>query len=679
MANSKLTILAILSVFAVIARSQPADSVDNIDFNQTSTLYKPIATAFSPTVYAHLAVHRTPLEIDLRLQAHLDLLDAGLEMYERYGNSKIRSMAKRTRAEAANEAKTLKNKVILLTDTMHLQKPSGGTSSDQELHRNKRMAPLVVGAAAGVGALIVATAGMTVWNRVDIDDIKDRLEHLEGNLDDLEEDVANLIVATDARFDAVDDTFRLVNETLATHGAYEAVKHLYLINRVAMAEIRSAIESWEEAWYALLSGHLHPAFVNVSSINSGISAVAQRASQYGMKVVPMGRDAEAFFAMPITAISNGTGIHILIPIPLTPVRAPVFDVLQVIKEPIHVKDDVYLNLGLNKEYLLMSRDKSLHAELTPVEFASCDSFKQFRFCDVTQFQRKANTCASALYYGDKDLAKQLCRRHLSKQSLVVTPVVGSLSKVRVRASEAVSVMAVCSNDKDRAKANGPLQRVADNEEAIFDLRPGCFLQAEDKVVFLTHSPNRVELAVVGDNWALEDVLENFSPEEVASYFEDNKLRKAKASFQEFRASFQKRRVERRLRKATTLSLHNLVQWGAMAALFLFCAIPLAYVGYRIYLVRRSDDSQTPDNSSEEDNVPSSLPPAPSPTRASLVDLEEGPPVVETRSGHIVVTSTMNPRAAAQASDGPISMLSLTHLGETGYAHIQPAALRGGRR
>jgi len=537
MASSKFILFAIIPFIAVPACSQPADSVEDIDFNKTSTLYKPIATAFSPMVYAHLAVHRSPLEIEQRLQAHLDMLDANLKHFNHYPSEGIRAGAKKVRSEAAREARILRDKVNLLTETMHLQGLSRGTSSDMELHRDKRMAPL--GAAVGIGALVVATAGMTVWNRVDIDNIKDRLGHLESNLDKLEEDVANLIVATDARFNAVDETFRLVNETLATQGAYEARRHLLLVNHLALAELHTTVNAWEEAWYALLNGHLHPAFVNVSSINTGISAVAQRASQYGMKVVPMGRSAEAFFAMPITAISNGTGIHILIPIPLTPARAPVFDVLQVIKEPIHVKDDVYLSLGLNKEYLLMSRDKSLHAELTPVKFASCDSFKQFRFCDVTQFQRKANTCASALYYGDKDLAKRLCKRHFSKQSLVVTPVVGSSSKVRVRASEAVSMMAVCSNDKDRAKANGPLQRVADNEEAIFDLRPGCFLQAEDKVVFLTHSPNRVELAVVGDNWALEVVLKNFSPEEVARYFEDNKLRKAKASFQEFQASFRR--------------------------------------------------------------------------------------------------------------------------------------------
>jgi len=623
-------------------------------------------------------VHRSPLEIENRLKAHLDMLDASLEMYERFGNTQIRAMARKTRQEAAREARVIRDKVNLLTETMHLQRPSGGTSTDMELHRDRRMAPLVVGAAAGIGALVVATAGMTVWNRVDIENLKERLGDLENNFDKLEEDVTNLIVATEARFNAVDDTFRRVNDTLATQGAYDAVRHLYTLHSVAMAEIHTTVSSWEEAWYALLNGHLHPAFVNVSSINTGISAVTQPASQYGMKVVPMGRNAEAFFAMPITAISNGTGIHILIPIPLTPARAPVFDVLQVIKEPIHVQDDVYLSLGLNKEYLLMSHDKSLHAELTPVEFASCDSFKQFRFCDVTQFQRKATTCASSLYYGDKDLAKRLCRRHFSKQSLVVRPVVGSTSKVRVRASKAVSVMAVCSNDKDRAKANGPLQRVEDNEEAIFDLRPGCFLQADDKVVFLTHSPNRVELAVVGDDWALEDVLEDFSPEEVVSYFKDDKLRQAKTSFQEFRANFQRRRVERRLVKAAKLSIHDLVQWGAMAALFLFCAIPLAYLGYRIYVVRRQDGGVDAEQTADVDDTPKTQPPTPPPS-AFLEEEIDGPPVVETRSGHIVITSTMNPRAAAQANGGPVSMLSLTHLGDTGYAHVNPAALRNGGR
>jgi len=382
-----LSSLSILSVFAVFARSQPADSVDQSKVNLTSTLYKPIATAFSPTVYAHLAVHRTPLEIEQRLRDHLRELDGNLEMYERFGNAKIRSMAKKMRTQATQEARMLQDKVDLLTETMHLQGVSRGTATDMELHRDKRFAPLVAGAAVGIGTLLVSTAGMTIWNRVDIDNMKDRLDNLESNLDELEEDVANLIVATDARFNAVDDAFRRVNETLATQGAYEAVRHLYVVNQLAMTEFNAVIKAWEEAWYALLSGHLHPAFINISSIRTGIDAVSQRAGQYGMKVVPMGRSAEAFFSMPITAVSNGTGIHILIPIPLTPVRAPVFDVLQVIKEPIHVQDDVYLNMGLNKEYLLMSQDKSLHAELTPVEYASYDSFKHFRFCDVTQFQR----------------------------------------------------------------------------------------------------------------------------------------------------------------------------------------------------------------------------------------------------------------------------------------------------
>jgi len=438
MASPKTIFMAALGVASIRASPTPADTINEPDFNTTSTLYKPIATAFSPTVYAHLAVHRSPLEISQRLKAHVEMVDVALKPYERALDDKVRSRALKIRDETKMEANRLEAKVRLLTETMHLHRPAGGTSTDVKPHRERRAAF----AAAAVGGLLVATAGMTVWNRMDIEDIKDRLGNMEDSFDGLEEDVANLIVATETRFKGIEDTFRAVNETLKTQGAYEAVRHLWVRNRLFMTETNTLVNSWEEAWYALLSGHLHPAFVNVSTINTGIKAVAHRASQYGMKVVPMGRDAEAFFAMPITAISNGTGIHILIPIPLTPARAPVFDVLQVIKEPIHVKDDIYLSLGLNKEYLLMSRDKSLHAELTPVEFASCDSFKQFRFCDVTQFQRKANTCSSALYYGDKDLAKRLCRRHLSKQSLVVKPVVGSPSKVRVRASQAVSVVAL---------------------------------------------------------------------------------------------------------------------------------------------------------------------------------------------------------------------------------------------
>jgi len=426
MASSKILCIAAFMVAHVCASTTPADIVNQPNFNTTSTLYKPIATAFSPTVYAHLAVHRSPLEISQRLKAHMEMVDATLKPYDQALDERIRSGALKIRMETKQEAICLENKVRLLTETMHLHRPAGGTSADPEPRREKRAAF----AAAAIGGLLVATAGMTVWNRVDIEDIKDRLGNMESSFEGLEEDVANLIVATEARFQAIDETFRLVNEILKTQGAYEAVRHLWMLNRLFMTETSHLVNSWEEAWYALLSGHLHPAFVNVSSINTGITAVSQRASQYGMKVVPMGRDAEAFFSMPITAISNGTGIHILIPIPLTPARAPVFDVLQVIKEPIHVKDDVYLSLGLNKEYLLMSRDKSLHTELTPVEFASCDSFKQFRFCDVTQFQRKANTCASALYYGDKDLAKRLCRRHLSKQSLVVKPVVGTIQGAR---------------------------------------------------------------------------------------------------------------------------------------------------------------------------------------------------------------------------------------------------------
>jgi len=105
--SPKSAILLLLSTIAIVARSQPADSVDDINFNHTSTLYKPIATAFSPTVYAHLAVHRSPLEIEHRLKAHLDMLDASLEMYERFGNTQIRAMARKTRQEVARKARVI--------------------------------------------------------------------------------------------------------------------------------------------------------------------------------------------------------------------------------------------------------------------------------------------------------------------------------------------------------------------------------------------------------------------------------------------------------------------------------------------------------------------------------------------------------------------------------------------
>jgi len=123
-----------------------------------------------------------------------------------------------------------------------------------------------------------------------------------------------------------------------------------------------------------------------------------------------------------------------------------------------------------------------------------------------------------------------------------------------------------------------------------------------------------------------------------------------------------------------LTARLLAVGGGLVALFLFCAIPLAYLAHCIYNLCRQSDQEGQDDTSDSDNLPSAAPPTPLPSRASVTELVEGPPILESQSGHIMVTSTMNPRAARQANGGPVSMLSLTHLGDTGYAHTQPAAL-----
>ena len=428
-------------------------------------------------------------------------------------------------------------------------------SAESGKRRTKRVAPLIIGAGAAavaVGALGVVSLGFGVASQYQLANLEDRVDALktgeERLMEKLEEHAARAqrnFGQLNASLSALQWEMRLAEERTAA--GLEA------------RFLDEAVRGYIAAAYQALAGLLHPTFVGPEELREGLKRMEAEAAPRGMKPVPFERPMETFFSMPVSALINGTGLHLYVSVPMVPIAAPDFEVLRLTAPPMAVDRDVFLELMPEKELLVIDQRRELHTELSAADLAACHRFQGTFFCQLATFQRGPRSCAAALLSGDKATAGGVCRKRVLRRPAVVLPASNGSFAMDVWSAEAQTVVTLCPGDQEQQ-----MRRVEGRQRVA--VGPGCVLRTSTTTTFQASRLPEVQVATRVPHWLHEDLLEDVEAWEVAAYMADIMLEDVAVEFGHVRAAVSASR-----------------QWGTVKAGMLTILCVLGLTGGGLFL------------------------------------------------------------------------------------------------
>ena len=428
-------------------------------------------------------------------------------------------------------------------------------AADKKEKRSKRVAPLIVGAGAvvaGVGALAVVSLGFGVASQYQLASLGDRVDALKTGEEKLMERL-------EEHAERAQRNFGQLNASLS---ALQWEMRLTEERTVAGYEARfldEAVRDYIAAAYHTLSGLLHPAFVSPEELREGLQRMEDEAAPRGMRPVLFERPMEAFFSMPVSALLNGTGLHLYVSVPMVPIAAPDFEVLRLIAPPMALGRDVFLELLPEKDLLVIDQRRELHAEMSAADLAACHRFQGTFFCGMATFQRGPRSCAAALLNGDKVTAGGICRKRVLRRPAVVLPASNDSSAMDVWTAEAQTVVTLCPGGQEQQ-----MQRVEGRQRVV--VGPGCVLRTSTTTTFQASRLPEVQVATQVPHWIHEELLEGVEAWEVADYMAAIPLEDVAVEFGHVRASVS---ADRR--------------WGPVKAGLIFMGCMLGLVGGGLFL------------------------------------------------------------------------------------------------
>ena len=205
-----------------------------------------------------------------------------------------------------------------------LQAFSPVTNNTISAQRDKRH-PLVIVAAAALAVLVIVNFGLSVANRVQLEQLMDTVEQNRDDFDKLVTTIEQTNGKINQNFQVLrNDIRQLRNDTNALQ---DNIFLKDLSRRMALAHVglRSHLRELTTAVYMAYSGTLHPSLMPVPKLKMAYTTIQNMARRKGGQLIDTIDPMELLFSMPVTITTNQTGFHLLLPVPVVPAGMQILD------------------------------------------------------------------------------------------------------------------------------------------------------------------------------------------------------------------------------------------------------------------------------------------------------------------------------------------------------------------
>lgn len=388
-------------------------------------------------------------------------------------STKVQRMAKTLYKKSTMAAEELRSKDQRLIDLLF----QNSTAVGEDLARIKRALPVLavpVAAFGGVG-LGIAALSFAAANRATISNMQSELEMANERID-------KMITTVEANNRKLNLDMKIINSTVAElattidNGRMEQLlTTLYTRLRVYHGKALNRQADYERSIYAAFSGHLSPDLVPLETLRRRLATVATYGKRKGLKVVPM-QLIESAFSMPVSVMTNTTGLSIIIEVPMIPEELESLDLLEVSHSPVRLDNRTTINLDFENGLILADPQRRFHREVRAEELTLCPTFKNFRFCSFNLLYREPRSCVAAYALQDKAKIASLCSRTFHRSDFSISDYGEDSILVNTVSDEVLRKE--CPHDS-------ALQGVyrTHGKEVTLKLEPGCFLEASSMTYF----------------------------------------------------------------------------------------------------------------------------------------------------------------------------------------------------
>lgn len=339
------------------------------------------------------------------------------------------------------------------------------------LHRRKR-SPMLI--AAGIAAVVViVTLGLAAWNRVDVENLKTRVEEVETDFEALLTTIKDTTQATDNNFQEIEEAMDKMNQRLTEIEQKRIIRDAYHNVTELHRELRHYMFGISEAVYAAYNGHLHPMAANVSTLEASLNTVRTMASTKGYELVPFSNDLESLFTIPIAVVTNATGIHLFVPVPLRPQGGEIFDVLELDAPRVAVQGGYFVELDVGNGLVATAKLNEWTIDLNGKQLQNCKEFNAVRLCSQTEINKTPKSCKEAILRHDLGATTELCERTVTRTDVQFLQTGKNVTIVRPEAGGDFTL---------RCKASQQKFKMEEAQETVV-LQPGCFVETDSTIFY----------------------------------------------------------------------------------------------------------------------------------------------------------------------------------------------------
>ncbi len=178
----------------------------------------------------------------------------------------------------------------------------------------------------------------------------------------------------------------------------------------AISHLSSALNRMQAVWTAALQGRIAVEMIPPTQVHQELRHIKE-GLEHGYELAVDPDKLHEFYRLPCHLINRGDKFILAIPVPVYQV-ADEFQIYRHISVPVATGEGVEMILDTQERYLVVNRERTLHAEMTTAELQGCLQLHQLHLCPQQRVYYKEGqpTCLFLLFQGKAKEAQRVCER-----------------------------------------------------------------------------------------------------------------------------------------------------------------------------------------------------------------------------------------------------------------------------
>ena len=287
-----------------------------------------------------------------------------------------------------------------------------------ESRRQKRQ--LLPGAAMGFGIL---SFGLSIYNTFEISKLHSKVGHLESGINHMIlalEEQDHAITRLTENVNALKAVVKIMMSDLqSVANELNGIKKVIIVSNMITTH-NADVSVWGRGLEALILGELHPTLVDTHKLNSAITSLRFRASQFGLS--PLFTDNTAVFKAPVTYLAtNEKKIYVYVHIPF--VDMDPIDLYEHLPIPFEL-GNLFVTLESGRNVIASDDTGTFGLELTHDDLLHCHVEKvhsgNIYVCPNSNIlvNHIRQTCLGSLLFGETEATSLHCDHNVKQASQV---------------------------------------------------------------------------------------------------------------------------------------------------------------------------------------------------------------------------------------------------------------------